>query len=263
MNLKSDMNVVVDGGIMSYRALFAWLEPKTYLTSCILLPFFQILFFATLGRFSGDESTVHYVVVGNSIQIMSIAAIVGAVQTIAQERQEGTLQFVLGTPVNRVLMITGRMLLPIVDGMVKVFMGLTIGIVLFGLSIPAQYLPQLLVIVLITCFGMVGLGLMVGTLGLLFRDVSFLTNSFYFVLLVLCGVNFPIEKLPLAAQYVSKVIPLTYGTSSAREAIASGTVGWTAVSACIVLGCIYLAVSIVLFRTLEVVAKKYGTLEAF
>lgn len=263
MNIKNDIAVIVDGGIMSYRALFAWLEPKTYLTSCILLPFFQILFFATLGRFSGDEHTVHYVVVGNAIQIMSIAAIVGAVQTISQERQEGTLQFVLGTPVNRVLMIAGRMLLPIVDGMVKVFMGLMIGIILFNLSIPAEYLPQLVFVVVVTCFGMVGLGLLVGTLGLLFRDVSFLTNSFYFVLLVLCGVNFPVEKLPLAAQYVSKVIPLTYGTESAREVIASGTIAWSSVSACIILGSIFLFLSIFFFKGLEVLAKKYGTLERF
>lgn len=263
MNFRTELNVILQGGIMSYKALFAWLEPKTYLTSCILLPFFQILFFATLGRFTGGEDTVHYVVVGNSIQIMSIAAIVGSVQTVAQERQEGTLQFLLGTPVNRVSMITGRMFLPIADSMVKVFMGLLIGIILFNLSIPLAYVPQLLFVVVITCFSMVGLGLLLGTFGLLFRDVSFLTNSIYFILLVLCGVNFPIEKLPTAVQYVSRCIPLTYGTAGAREAIASGTVLWPSVVSSLLLGLIYLGLSIGFFRGLETMAKKFGTLERF
>lgn len=248
---------------MSYKALFAWLEPKTYLTSCILLPFFQILFFAILARFSGDEESVHYAVVGNAIQIMSVAAIVGSVQIIAEERQEGTLQFVLGTPANRVLMITGRMFMPIIDSMAKVFMGLVIGIALFDLYIPIDCVPQLAFIVFLTCFGMVGFGFLVGTLGLIFRDVLFVANTFYFVLLVLCGVNFPVEKLPVAAQWVSKVIPLTYGTEGAREIIGSGTVAWFAVVLPIVLGCIYLGLALFLFRALEEQAKKFATLEQF
>jgi ABC-2 type transport system permease protein len=263
MNLRNNFDLIVDGGIMSYRALFAWLEPKTYLTSCILLPFFQILFFAMLGRFSGDEATVHYVVVGNSIQIMSVAAIVGSVQIISQERQEGTLQIVIGTPANKVLMIIGRMLMPVLDGMTKVFMGLAIGIILFGLSIPVEYVPQLLVVVIITCFGMVGFGLLVGTLGLVFRDVIFLANLFYFVLLVLCGVNFPIEELPVAVQYVSRCIPLTYGIQSAREAIESGTVTGSVVFMCILLGAFYVASSVIFFKVLENKARKYGALERF
>lgn len=263
MNLRNDVKLVVDGGIMSYRALFAWLEPMTYLTSCILLPFFQILFFATLGRFTGGEEAVHFVVVGNSIQIMSIATIVGSVQTVAQERQEGTLQFVLGTPANRVLMVTGRMFMPLVDGMLKVFMGFAIGIALFDLSIPIACLPRLVFIVLVTCFGMVGFGLLMGTLGLIFRDVIFLANTCYFAFLVLCGVNFPIERLPQAIQYVSKIIPLTYGTANAREVITLGTMTMSGVSMSILLGIIYLFISVILFRALERQAKKYGTLERF
>lgn len=246
---------------MSYKALFTWLEPKTYATSCVLLPLFQILFFATLGRFTGGEETVRYVVIGNSIQIMSVAAIVGSVQVIAQERQEGTLQFVLGTPASRVLMISGRMVMPILDGMVKVFMGFLVGILLFDISVPAECVPQLILVVLMTSFGMVGFGLLVGTLGLIFRDVNLLPNAFYFVLLVLCGVNFPVEKLPVFAQYTSRIFPLTYGTSSVREIIGSGTVALSALFMCVLLGVVYLVLSVVLFRLLEEQAKKYGTLE--
>lgn len=261
MNLKSGIQLMVEGGIMSYKALFTWLEPKTYATSCVLLPLFQILFFATLGRFTGGEETVRYVVIGNSIQIMSVAAIVGSVQVIAQERQEGTLQFVLGTPASRVLMISGRMVMPILDGMVKVFMGFLVGILLFDISVPAECVPQLILVVLMTSFGMVGFGLLVGTLGLIFRDVNLLPNAFYFVLLVLCGVNFPVEKLPVFAQYTSRIFPLTYGTSSVREIIGSGTVALSALFMCVLLGVVYLVLSVVLFRLLEEQAKKYGTLE--
>ncbi len=263
MNLKSDVRLVVDGGLLSYKALFAWLDPKIYLTSCILLPFFQILFFATLGLFSGGEQTAHYVVVGNAVQIMSIAAIVGSVQIIGSERQEGTLQFILGTPASRVLIIIGRMLMPILDGTLKVFMGFAIGILLFNISIPVEYVPRLILIVFITCFGMVGLGLLAGTLGLIFREVVFVANTFYFVLLVLCGVNFPVEKLPHAVQYISRVIPLTYGTESAREVIASGTLSVSAVCVILLLGVIYLLMSVFLFSALETQAKKHGTLERF
>ena len=56
------------GGVISYRALFNWIQPGIYVTTMLGSPLFQILFFTYLGRYAGSEDDAFFIV-GNAIQV--------------------------------------------------------------------------------------------------------------------------------------------------------------------------------------------------
>src|SRR6266853_2032721 len=64
-----------------------------------------------------------------------------------------------------------------------------------------------------------GLGLMFGSLSLITRDVFIFANAAYYLLLVFCGINIPVSRLPEWAQVISTALPLTRGVQAAREVV--------------------------------------------
>lgn len=50
------------GAIMSYRALFSWLNPMGYLMTKVLAPIFQVILFVNLGMSAtGTETATYYI----------------------------------------------------------------------------------------------------------------------------------------------------------------------------------------------------------
>ena len=109
--------IFVVGGVLSYRALFNWMQPVVYVPTMLGGPLFQILFFAYIGRASGVESDAFFVV-GNAVQVAAMAGIFGVAMTIGGERWTQTLSLVLVSPANRFALFLGRALPLIVNGFI-------------------------------------------------------------------------------------------------------------------------------------------------
>jgi len=116
-----------------------------------------------------------------------------------------------------------------------------------------------------TTFSTAGLGLLMGCVGLITRNVMLINNTIYFLLLLFSGANIRIENLPKWMQVVSKYIPLTRGITSTRM-IVNGA-GLNDVRSLlleeILIGIGFSVLGFVLFSTFETKAKKIGTLEIF
>jgi len=73
------------GGLISYRALFNWLNPWIFFPTLVVAPIFQVLFFAFLGHAVGLESDRFYVI-GNALQITALPGFFAMALTITGER---------------------------------------------------------------------------------------------------------------------------------------------------------------------------------
>jgi ABC-2 type transport system permease protein len=160
-------------------------------------------------------------------------------------------------------MFLGRAVIHIIDGIFGVLIGFTWGVTLLGLDLSNTDPWALLLVITVTTFSTSGLGLLLGSLSLVTRNVMFINNTAYFVLLVLSGSNIAIDRLPSALQAVSNVLPLTRGIASARAIIEGATFRDVrpAMLEEIGIGIIYIACGYMLFRWIEVLAKRRGTLE--
>jgi ABC-2 type transport system permease protein len=256
------VRIFVLGGLFAYRALFTWARPSVYVPTLLGSPLFQILFFAYLGRFAGVQDDAFFVV-GNGIQVAAMSGVYGMSMVIAGERWTGTLSAVLASPANRVALFVGRMVPLLLNGFVVSAFGFTAGWLLLDFQPPASSLPALGLAMVVSAASCTCLGALIGGLALRSRDVVVLANLVYFLMLLFCGVNVPVDALPGWMEIVGRGLPLTHGIEAARELAAGaplGTVsGLLGVEALV--GACYALLGYVTFRVLEVESRRRASLE--
>ncbi len=262
-NLVLNTRLFFEGALLSYRALFHWLRPAQYLATKVWGPLVYMLFFVFLGRFATGEDNTAFYVIGNAVQTTALSGIYGVSMSIDGDRWTGTLPYLFATPANRLAMFVGRAFMHVLDGMLGVLIGLTWGVLFFGLDLSRTDPLALGLTILITTFSTSGLGLLLGCLGLVTRNVMFVNNTVFFLLLVFSGANVPIARLPGWAQTVSQALPLTRGIASARSVIAgenlAGVLPLLAVE--LAIGAAYILIGYGFFRRFEIQAKRRGSLD--
>jgi ABC-2 type transport system permease protein len=260
--MSEDLRVFLRGGYFSYRALFNWQSPRFYVPTMLAGPAFQVLFFAYLGRYSHVRGDAFYVV-GNAVQVSGMSGVFGVAITVGGERWTQTLAPLLATPANRMALFLGRALPHIVNGFVVSAFGFAIGRLLLNFHPAAATVPELAVVVLLSTASCTAFGLVVGAIGLRWRDVFTIANPAYFLMLLFCGVNIPLSALPKWMQVIGSGMPLTHGIEAARRVAAGaslssvGSLIWKEA----VIGACYFAVSYFLLRIFEAEGRRRATLD--
>jgi ABC-2 type transport system permease protein len=258
----NNLRIFFVGGLISYRALFNWLNPWIFIPTLVVAPIFQVLFFAFLGRSAGLESDRFYVI-GNALQIAALPGLFAMTFTITGERYSQTLAPLLATPANRAAVFLGRALPVTLNAAFVCVIAFVGGAVLLDVRIPMSSVPSLALVIAVTSLSCTGFGLLGGAVGLRVRDAIVLINLADAVLLVFCGVNIPINTLPGWMQATSEYLPVTHGLRAARQ-IADGAPladVWNAVLAELAIGLAYAAAGFGLLRYLEGEARRRATLE--
>jgi ABC-2 type transport system permease protein len=260
--LTTNLRIFFVGGAIAYRALFNWVHPAIYIPTMLGSPLFQILFFAHLGRFSGVGDDTFFVI-GNAVQVSCMAGIYGSTMSIANERQFATLAPLLATPANRLVLFAGRALPYVANGLFVSAFGFLVGVTLLDLELASGSIPLMIPVILVTVVSSTFFGMLLGSIGLRARDVFFIANLAYFLMLLLCGVNVPLESLPAALESIGRALPLTHGIIAARAiadgarlADVAGTVGTEAL-----LGAMYGTAAYLLFRFFEAEGRRRASLE--
>ena len=258
----SAVRVFFVGGSIAYRALFNWIRPSIYIPTMLGGPLFQILFFVHLGRFSGVADDTFFVV-GNAVQASAMASVYGMTMGIANERWFGTLPSLLATPANRHALFCGRALPYVANGVLVSAFGFAVGLLLLDFELAPSALPVLAAVVVITVASCTGFGLLLGSIGLRARDVFFISNLFYFLMLLFCGVNVPLDALPSWLAAVGRALPMTHGIEAAREVAAGAPL--SAVDHLIareaLVGVAYGVAAYALLRLFEAEGRRRATLE--
>lgn len=247
----------------SYRSMFAWSTPFSYITSKFGFPFFSMLMFVFIGKFVGFDDPA-YIVIGNILLLPTINGLYGISMTIGNERQFGALSYLLGSPASRAALFLGRSFFHIVDGFITVAVALPIAILFFGLGFQQiNYLLLLLCLIILT-ISTTGLGFIMGTVSLRSRDGWMFTNTLGQLLFILIGVNFPVENLPIFLQPIANYLPMTRGIIAARMVLQGS--GWNAVGGLlageVLVGLVYVLIGYTLFRMEERASLSTSSLDS-
>jgi ABC-2 type transport system permease protein len=258
----NNLRIFFVGGLISYRALFNWLNPWIFVPTLLVTPVFQLLFFAFLGRSAGLENDRFYVI-GNALQMAALPGLFAMTFAVSGERWSQTLSPLLATPANRAAIFLGRALPVVVNAAFVCVFSFVAGAVLLGVHIDSSAILPLAVVIAATSFACTGFGMLGAGLGLRWRDAIIAINLADAVLLIFCGVNIPIGSLPGWMQAVSEYLPVTHGLRAARR-VADGTaLGDVAglILAELAIGAVYAALGFAWIRYLEGVARRGATLE--
>ncbi len=245
----------------TFLALFHWLRPMSYVTNRVLFPLVQLGFFSLLGQYGGSQPMSFYLV-GNSIGVAASAAF-GVAGAVGDERQLGTLSYILASPAPRVPVFFGRAALHIVDGMINMTAAFVFAILVFGLRIEAGGLAGLALSMLVGTIAVCGVGLLLGSLAFILLDAVVLANWAMFILLLLTGMNVPLAELPGFAAAIGQALPLTRSIAAARLYAAGAPVdaGLGLLAGDLAIGAVYAVAGYMLFTWLELQARRQGRLE--
>ena len=245
----------------SFRALFNWLQPMPYFINRLLFPLAQLAFFALIGTYGGSQPLSFYLV-GNAIGTATATAF-GVSQAVGNERQQGTLAYLLAAPAPRVPIFFGRAALHVADGMLNMVAALAIAIVVFGLRVPVEGILGVVSAMLVATLAICGLGLLLGALAYIVLDTAVLANFAMFIILLLSGANVPLAELPGVVAAIAQGIPLTRSVAAARLYVggASFDAGVGLLLGDLALGAVYGIAGFVVFNWLETRARRGGRLE--
>ena len=263
--MLASLRIFFSGAWLSFVGLFHWTSPMNYLASKIVMPINSILFFTLLGTSATGDGSSDIYVIGNAMQVASINGIYGVTMCVGNERNNGTLIYVLGSPANRFVTFLGRALFNVIDGIITVVLGFIWGVVLLGLDLSTANLPGLALAILVTRAATCGLGLLLGSVALVALNVMFINNTVYFLLLLFSGANLPLQNLPAWMQALSNALPLTRGIAAARLLVHGAGLSEVAplLLGELAVGLVYAMLGFSFFSWFEFQAKRRGTLEAF
>ena len=169
---------------------------------------------------------------------------------IVREREVGTLEQILVTPIRPVEFIIGKTLPFFVIGMIEVSIAAAVGT--FWFDVPFYGNP--LILLLGTCLFLLttlAIGLLISTLCMT-QQQAFASNFFVLnPMFILSGFSFPISSMPDALQWVTYVDPLRYYLIIIRGTYLKGVgmdVLWPQMLALAVIGFGLLTIAVLRFR---------------
>ncbi|WP_051962911.1 ABC transporter permease [Mesoaciditoga lauensis] len=153
------------------------------------------------------------------IAIMSVSN--GLAASITRERELGTMDGLMVTPINRGNIVVGKILAQTARGVVQALIVLGVSILLFGVTIEGSIWTTLLLLILGT-FSFIGIGIIITSSVKEQETAQVIMTTITFPMLFFSGVFFPIEQMPKFIQYVAYVFPLTYAADALRKVMTLG-----------------------------------------
>jgi ABC-2 type transport system permease protein len=153
--------------------------------------------------------TAVYVVPGLVGVILTMTMVMLTAMAIARERERGTLEQLIVSPVKRLELMVGKIVPYVSLGYVQMSVILLAGRLVFGVPILGS-LPMLYALALVFISANLALGLFFSTVARTQQQA--MQMSFFFLLpnILLSGFMFPFEAMPRPAQWIGQALPLTH-----------------------------------------------------
>ncbi|MCI0387972.1 MAG: ABC transporter permease [Acidobacteria bacterium] len=139
---------------------------------------------------------------------------------IMYERWEGTLEYTFMAPVSRFAHLIGESLYATIYSMARLFV-ILLGVALFvELDLSQANWIGLIVTLMVSSLAFIGMGLIAATLPVFSPERGAeATSIFQGSLLLVSGIYYPVEVLPVWLQPLAKLSPATYALSACRKLI--------------------------------------------
>lgn len=162
-----------------------------------------------------------YIVPGIIGVLLSLTMVLITSIAIVRERERGTLEQLIVTPIDKTSLILGKLVPFLVIGFVQMSVILVLGWVLFDVPVRGS-LAVLYLLAFAFIVANLGLGLLMSTL--VRSQLQAMQLGFLFLLpnILLSGFMFPRQAMPEVAQWIGAALPLTYFLTGLRGVLLKG-----------------------------------------
>ncbi len=159
--------------------------------------------------YNPELRTAVFIVPGLVGVILTMTMVMLTAMAIARERERGTLEQLIVSPVGRVELVVGKILPYVIIGYIQMSLILLAGALVFRVPIGGS-LPLLYALAFLFISANLALGLFFSTLARTQQQA--MQMSFFFLLpnILLSGFMFPFEAMPRPARFLAEALPLTH-----------------------------------------------------
>lgn len=245
-------------------ALFIWpiIFPMAYILSSQALAGPDSGGLLVFQQNAGTADVVGYIAIGTIIWMWQNVVLWNVGFSLREEQLRGTLESSWMSPSWRFSLLLGNSAVQLVTMLIFISVSLIEFGVFFGVHFNGD--PFLVALMFLASIPSIyGLGFAFASVVIAAREA----NAFVFlvrgIVMIFCGITFPITVLPGWMQSVSQFLPQTYIIYGFRAAMLSGAdfqTLWPVYQILLVFGIFWLAVGFALFRRMERRARQTGAL---
>ena len=172
--------------------------------------------------FNPDLRSRDYFVPGVIVNIIALVTIMLTAMAIVREKEIGTMEQLMVTPIRPIELILGKTLPFALVGMLDVLLITVVALLVFWIPFRGNILVLILASALFLLTTL-GAGLFISTISQTQQQA--LMSTFFFMMpgFLLSGFAFPIRNMPVAVQYLTYLNPLRYYIEIVRGIFLKGT----------------------------------------
>jgi ABC-2 type transport system permease protein len=173
-------------------------------------------------RYNPEARSAVFMVPGLAVYLLAISAVLLTALTISGEWERGSMEQLFASPVGRLEIVLGKLLPYLVLGLVELQLVVAFGAFTFDVPLRGS-VPLVFFVGLFFLVGMLGQGLLISVIAknqLVATQAGALSSLLPSMLL--SGMVFPLENMPLPLQVLSRVIPARYLVHALRGVMLKG-----------------------------------------
>ncbi len=171
--------------------------------------------------YNADMSDLWFIIPGMVAMLLQTQTIVLTAAAVVRERESGTIEQILVTPIRPLELMVGKIVPYLVIAMLNMLTILGIGVYWFGVPFQGSFW-LFMGLAFLYVFSGLGLGLLISTISQNQRQAQQLIMLIIMVGLVLGGFLFPRYMMPPPLRLVGNLFPLTYFIPISRNIITKG-----------------------------------------
>lgn len=172
-------------------------------------------------RYNPEQISGVYIVPGLVGVILTFTLVLMTALAIARERERGTIEALLVSPVRSWELMAGKLLPYIAIGYLQMSLVLTLGGALFGIW-PGPRLLELYLVAALFIAANLSIGLVFSTFAQTQGQAMQLAVFFLLPNVLLSGFMFPVAAMPAVARWISECLPLTHFLRVVRGMVLKG-----------------------------------------
>jgi ABC-2 type transport system permease protein len=172
-------------------------------------------------HYNPENITQYNIVPGLMGVILTMTMVIITALAITRERESGTMENLLSTPLRPSEVIIGKIVPYIMVGYIQIFLILVAAKFLFGVPIVGS-VPLLLVLAFLFIVAHLAVGVTFSTIARNQRQAMQMGMFFFLPNILLSGYMFPFRGMPAWAQDVGEVLPLTHFLRVVRGILLKG-----------------------------------------
>jgi ABC-2 type transport system permease protein len=153
---------------------------------------------------------------GLLMMIVMMSAMMGIPEGISQEKERGTFDGVLSSPIHPVSIIIGKSVSLTIGGFIQGIIVFLIAVLLFGVHVQGSILLAF-GLMFLGVFSFIGLGILFTSLTEDQKTGTMIVNLLMFPMMFVSGIMFPVQQMPWFLQWLSAIMPVTYAADAMRK----------------------------------------------